>query len=335
MAESTLKSWLSTPRIYIENIRDGEAAYHVSAEAICKNLSSICTPAALTCRYSDERDIEAFRNADILVASRLDMAFIASEGKSLKLIQCTSAGVEKYAPFNWLPASTTLTNASGVHADKVGEFGLMATLMLHERVPAIATRQRNHAWSRQLRGTAAGRRVMIFGVGALGEAIARRLRTADFRVTGVRRSGAPLPTVERMITPDQFREELPNAEILILACPLTPETHRLIGLRELSALPAGAGVLNVGRGGVIDHAALVSCLENGHLSGAILDVFDQEPLPQDSQLWDVPNLMVFPHVSADAPDGYIERCLAILADNLDRLRAGKNLRNRIDPIRGY
>ncbi|WP_162249750.1 D-2-hydroxyacid dehydrogenase [Ensifer sp. Root31] len=253
----------------------------------------------------------------------------------MKLIQCTSAGVEKYAPFNWLGASTTLTNASGVHTDKVGEFGLMATLMLHERVPSIATRQRNHTWSRQLRGTAAGRRVMIYGVGALGGAIARRLHSADFRVTGVRRGGAPLASVERMITPDRVLEELPNVEILILACPLTPETQRVIGLRELSALPAGAGVLNLGRGGVIDHAALVSCLASGHLSGAILDVFDQEPLPPDSQLWDVPNLMVFPHVSADAPDGYIDRCLVILADNLGRSRAGKSLRNRVDPILGY
>ncbi|MBD9524699.1 D-2-hydroxyacid dehydrogenase [Ensifer sp. ENS02] len=335
MVDGTSRNWFSAPRIYVENVRNGEAAYQISEKAILDSLSSVCSPVALTCRYSDDRDIDAFRSADVLVASRLETALIASEGKALKLIQCTSAGVEKYAPFSWLAESTMLTNASGVHADKVGDFGLMATLMLHERVPAIATRQRRHAWSRQLRGTAAGRRVMIYGVGALGGAIAQRLHSAGFIVTGVRRGGAPVAGVARMITPDNVHEELPKVEILILACPLTPDTQRVIGLRELSALPQGAGVLNVGRGGVMDHSALVSCLANGHLSGAILDVFDQEPLPGDSLLWDVPNLMVFPHVSADAPDGYIDRCLAILADNLERLSAGKGLRNIVDPMLGY
>jgi phosphoglycerate dehydrogenase-like enzyme len=300
-----------------------------------RSLANICSPSALTCRYSDERDVEAFRFADILIASRLDPAFIEAEGKALKLIQCTSAGVEKYAPFSWLANSTVLTNASGVHNDKVGEFGLMATLMLHERVPAIIARQRSHVWSRKLRGTAADRRVMIYGVGALGGAIAQRLHGAGFRVTGVRRGGAPLASVERMITPDRVLEELGDVEILILACPLTPETQRVIGTRELSALPQGAGLLNVGRGGVIDHTALVSSLTNGHLSGAILDVFDQEPLSPGSELWDVPNLMVFPHVSADAPDGYVDRCLRILAENLERSQAGMSLRNAINPFLGY
>ncbi len=335
MADTTSAEWSAAPKIYVENVRNGDAAYHISEEAVLKSLISVSSPAALTCRFSDERDIEAFKAADILIASRLDTAFIASEGRTLKLIQCTSAGVEKYAPFTWLAQSTMLTNASGVHTKKVSEFGLMATLMLHNRVPAIATRQRNHEWSRQLRGTAAGLRVMIYGVGALGGAIARSLHRAGFFVTGVRRAGKSIEGGKLMITPDRVLQELPNVDVLILACPLTPETQRVIGLRELSALPRGAGVVNVGRGGIMDHSAHVSCLASGHLSGAILDVFDEEPLPDDSPLWDAPNLMVFPHVSADAPDDYIERCLAILAENLKRARAGESLRNKVDPTLGY
>jgi phosphoglycerate dehydrogenase-like enzyme len=103
----------------------------------------------------------------------------------------------------------------------------------------------------------------------------------------------------------------------------------------LAALPPGAGILNIARGGVIDHAALAVSLENGHLSGAILDVFEKEPLPADSFLWDVPNLMIFPHVSADSPDGYVDRCLAILAENLGRAKAGEPLRNAVDRQLGY
>lgn len=327
--------WSVAPRIYIENVRGREAAYQVTAEAVLRHLGSTCRPAELTCCFSDERDLNALRRADILVAGRLDTAVIASEGSHLKLIQCTSAGVEKYFPFDWLRPTTTLTNASGVHAAKVSEFGLMAALMLHEGVPEIATNQRCHTWKRQLRGLIAGRRVLIYGVGALGGAVAERLQLAGFRVTGVRRNGRPHAAVERMVMPDAFRAELPQTDLLILACPLTPETRGLVGAEEMAALPRGAALMNIARAGVIDHVALASLLKSGHLSGAILDVFDHEPLPPDDPLWDVPNLMVFPHVSADAPDGYVDRCLEILAENLERARSGRPFRNKVNPLLGY
>lgn len=335
MVTTASDAWIRTPRIYIENARGRDRAYEVTAEAVLGSLRSLCTPAELTCRFPDERDLPAWRRADILIAGRLDTALIASEAKELKLIQCTSAGVEAYAPFDWLRPTVTLTNASGVHAAKVGEFGLMACLMLHEGVPEIAANQRFHTWKRRLRGVAADRRVLIYGVGALGGAVAERLRAAGFRVRGIRRSGELHPAVERMTTPDHFHDELPLTDILILACPLTPQTLGLVGARELAALPQGAGLLNIARAGVLDHVALASSLEGGHVSGAILDVFEKEPLPADAPLWDVPNLMVFPHVSADAPDGYVDRCLAILADNLARAKSGQPLRNIVDPKLGY
>jgi phosphoglycerate dehydrogenase-like enzyme len=279
--------------------------------------------------------VDAIRRCNILIAGRLDTGLIYSEARNLKLIQCTSAGVENYAPFDWLRPTVTLTNASGVHAAKVGEFGLMATLMLHERAPAMATNQRVHRWERQLRGLATGSRVLIYGVGAIGGAVAQRLDGAGFQITGVRRNGKPHPAVARMTTPDHMLDELQQTDILILACPLTPETRGLMGTSEFEALPKGASLLNIARAGVIDHAALALSLESGHLGGAILDVFDKEPLPADSPLWDVPNLMVFPHVSADAPDGYVDRCLAILADNLARAKSGRPLQNIVDPQLGY
>lgn len=330
-----LEDWTFAPRIYVENIRGRDSAYQVTAEAVTRNLQSVCQLKELTCRFSDERDLDALRRADILIAGRLPTAIVAAEGGNLKIIQCTSAGVESYFPFDWLGPNTTLTNASGVHASKVGAFGLMAALMLHEGVPEVTTNQRRHVWKRKLRGSCAGSRVLIYGVGALGGAIAGQLRAAGFRTAGIRRGGASHPAVERMATPDRLHEELPQADILILACPLTPETRGLIGARELAALPVGAGLLNVARGALIDHAALVSSLASGHLSGAILDVFEEEPLPDDDALWDVPNLMVFPHVSADDPDGYIDRCLVILADNLLRMKAARPLRNVVDAKLGY
>lgn len=327
--------WLTAPRIYVENLRDRDPAYHVSAEAVLNCLGDACHLAELTCRFSDERDIAAFQRADVLIAGRLDTGLIARDARNLKLIQCTSAGVESYAPFDWLRPTVTLTNASGVHSAKAGEFGLMAALMLHERVPSIATNQRNRVWDRRLRGLAVGRRVLIYGVGALGGAVAERLCSFGFDVSGIRRSGQPHRAVSHMTTPDHFHGVLPNVDILVLACPLTNETRGLIDARALELLPKGASLLNIARGEVVDHVALASALKRGHLAGAILDVFEEEPLPAESSFWEVPNLMVFPHVSADAPDGYVNRCLAILAENLSRLRSGREPRNRVDPVRGY
>lgn len=329
------EEWFSAPRVYVENVRGQDTAYHIEPDAVRSSLGEVCQPSELTCRFSDERDLAAWRCADILIAGRLDTASIRSEAENLKLIQCISAGVESYSPFDWLRPQIALTNASGVHSAKVAEFGLMATLMLHDRTPAIATNQRGHEWSRQLRGLATGRRVLIYGVGALGGAVAERLRAAGFHITGVRRNGEPHIAVDHMTTPDHFLGELRRTDILILACPLTPETQGMMGAREFAVLPAGAGLLNIARAGIIDHAALANSLESGHLSGAILDVFETEPLPSNSYLWDVPNLMVFPHVSADAPEGYVNRCLAILTDNLRRAQSGQPFRNKVDPLLGY
>ncbi len=329
------EGWFSAPSIYVENIRDRDSAYHVKSEEVLESLEAVCRPKEVVCRFSDERDLEAFRRADILITGALDRLVISNEAENLKLIQYIGAGVEGYTPLDWLPPTVTLTNASGVHAAKAGEFGLMATMMLHERVPWIATNQRERSWQRQLRGLAAGRNVTIYGVGALGGAIAERLQAVGFRITGVRRSGEPHPHVDRMVTPDRFLDELPATDILILTCPLTPETRGLIGAAAIAALPKGASLLNIARAGIIDHEALVASLENGHLSGAILDVFDKEPLPTESQLWGVPNLMIFPHISSSAPEGYIDRCLAILVDNIERSKLGRPMRNRVDPTAGY
>lgn len=335
MVIGVAKNWASTPRIYIENVRDRDPAYQVTSADVARGLSGICDPVAVTCRFSDDPDVDLLRQADVLIAGVPDIKLLAAEGSGLKLIQLIGAGVENLSPFDWLSPTTTLTNASGVHAEKASEFGLMAALMLHERVPWIATNQRHHAWKRQLRGVALGSRVLIYGVGALGSAVAARLKAVGFHITGIRRSGEAHPAVAHMTTPDHFHEELRQTDILILTCPLTSETRDLLGDREVGLLPKGAAVLNIARAGVVNHPALARALESGHLSGAILDVFEREPLPEDDSLWEVPNLMIFPHISSSAPERYIDRCLSILADNIKRAKSNQPFRNIVDPVLGY
>ncbi|MFC0216807.1 D-2-hydroxyacid dehydrogenase [Pseudochelatococcus lubricantis] len=328
MADETL-------RIYVENSRERDPAYRITEEAVRRALSPVALPAIIDVRYGDERDERAIRAAHVFVAGRLDMGMLSAWGERLRIVHCTSAGVESYMPLDWLPPGAVLTNSSGVHAAKAGEFGLLAVLMLHQGIPAYATLQRQHRWQRSLSSTIAGRKVLLYGVGALGGAVAERLRPLGLDIVGVRRSGEPHPAVGRTIRPDRLADELADTDFLILACPLTPETKGAIGRAELAALKPGASVVNMARAAVMDYDALAGLLAEGHLSGAILDVFDREPLPETSPLWDVPNLFITPHISADDPHGYVDRCLAILAENLARQADGLPLRNVVDGRRGY
>jgi phosphoglycerate dehydrogenase-like enzyme len=128
---------------------------------------------------------------------------------------------------------------------------------------------------------------------------------------------------------------LPRADFVLVAAPLTSRTKHLIGARELDLMKPGAGIVNIGRAGVIDYAALAERLRTGRIGGAILDVFDPEPLPVDSPLWDAPNLVVTPHCSSDDIRQYVPRTLDLVFDNLERLVAGKPLRCVVDPVLEY
>lgn len=328
---------LSYRRIYVENTRARDRAYDVTEEMVRNELSrqSLDAPESVTVAFSDERDQQAWGEADVLVAGRLDVTAIA-QMQELKLIQCTSAGVENYLPFDWLAPHVMLCNASGAHAAKIREFGSMAVLMLHEHVPARVSAQSRREWARSLRPTSRGKRVLVYGAGSLGSAVADGLSGYGFELVAIGRdSSRARPGFAESYGPEALDRELARADILVLAAPLTPETRGRFGARELALLPRGAALLNIGRAGLLDHAALSRNLRDGHLSGAILDVFKIEPLPSENDLWTVPNLMVFPHVSADDPSDYARACVEIMARNLAAAARGQSLINRVDPTLGY
>ncbi|AJE47533.1 D-isomer specific 2-hydroxyacid dehydrogenase [Celeribacter indicus] len=323
----------------MENRRDRDPAYGMTETLLRTALSRASagrvTPLWVKVACDDARDAAAWAQADILVAGRLDTAAVA-QMKNLKMIQCTSAGVEGYLPLDWMPPGVELFNASGAHAAKVSAFGAMAVMMLHERVPARIAAQNRRRWDRTLRPAPRGQHVLIYGAGALGGAVAEALASLGFHVTGVaRRPTGPRPGFAEIAGPDDLMRLLPTADILVVSAPLTDETRGRFGLAELRSLPPGAGVLNIARAGLMDYTALADLLEEGHLSGAILDVFETEPLPPDARWWTVPNLMVFPHVSADDPTSYASACASILADNLAAMLRGAPLRNHVDPRLGY
>jgi glyoxylate/hydroxypyruvate reductase len=278
----------------------------------------------------------AMRDAEALVTDvSVIKALFPCEAPHLKLIFLTTAGLDRLAPFTWLPPGVVLMNNRGTHAVKSGEFAIMSLLMLASRIPAMVTNQRAGVWRKLWGSVVGGRSVTIIGLGTLGGATAEHATRFGMHVTGVRANPAPHPHCARVVGTGALNSVLPETEFLVLACPLTDATRGLIDRRRLALLPPDAGLVNIGRGELLDQDALCDRLDDGHLSGAVLDVFTPEPIPPDHRLWSTPNLIISPHTSADDPATYNPHSLDIFLDNLRAWRDGRPLPNRFDIVRGY
>jgi len=231
-----------------------------------------------------------------------------------------------------------ITNASGVHAIQISEHILALLLAFARRLPQAMRAQLRGEWQREEREDIfelAGKTMVLIGVGAIGERTARLAAALDVRVIGVRRDpAARTPGVERMIGPERLADVLPEADFVVLTIPLTHDTRHMIGERELRLMKSTAHIVNIGRGGTIDEAALIRALREGWIAGAGLDVFEKEPLPADSPLWGMENVIITAHYAGATPH-YNERALAIFLDNLRRYKAGEPLRNVVDKRLGY
>ena len=249
----------------------------------------------------------------------------------LRWIQATSAGVGAFAKRVGLTDSPVIvTTASGVHARPLAEFVLMALLMFGKEALRLAADQRAHHWERYAGHEIAGMVVGIVGVGRIGREIARTLRALDATVVGTVRSiQGRVPGdlhLDRLLATEDVDEMLPALDALVLCCPHTPETHNLLNAARLAALKPTAILINVSRGEVVDEQALIAALQQGRLRGAALDVFAHEPLPPDSPLWDLPNVLISPH-SASTAVGENEKIVDLFRDNLQRYLADQPLRN--------
>jgi phosphoglycerate dehydrogenase-like enzyme len=228
----------------------------------------------------------------------------------------------------------TLTNNSGSHGAKAEDSCTMALLMLHARMPQILANQRNRTWQYVLTHPIAGRTAVVIGFGDLGAAAGRAAKKLGMKVIAVTRSGKAARPADAAVPSSRIDQVLPKADYVIVASPLTSLTRGLLNASRLSLLKPGAAFINIGRSPIVDYEALRGKLERGELSGAVLDVFDQEPLPADSPLWTTPNLVVMPHVTCDSP-GYVENLFDRWFANFERFLAGKRLKNTVDKTLGY
>ena len=250
----------------------------------------------------------------------------------LQWVQLGSAGADHMTPYD--PGRLVVTNASGIHGDIMSQYVIGMLLHVLWQTGRLVDQQRGRRWQLYDVPSLLGRTMGIVGAGRVGTAIATRARVFGMRVIGVRRSGDALDGFDRMYAPDSVTAVLAESDVAVLTLPLTAETRNSIGARELGALKPSAYLINVSRGGIVQEPALIDLLRSGGLAGAILDVFAEEPLPDNSPFWSLPNVIVTPHISGELAGWRVELARLFCA-NLRRWIDHEPLLNIVNPVIGY
>ncbi len=271
--------------------------------------------------------------ADILFdfdySHRQDLPELAPQ---LRWIQASSAGIGQFVKrygYDARMPHTLFTTSSGIHARPLAEFCIMAMLMHYKSILPMIHAQEQHRWERFAGTDLEGRTLAIVGLGRIGTHLAHMACDLGMTVIGTN-AEPPAPCVQQYFAPERLHEMLPLADVLVLCVPHTPKTEKMIGKAELDLLKPGAYLINIARGAVVDEPALIEALRSGHLAGAALDVFEEEPLPKSSPFWEMSNVLVSPH-SASTSDRENERLTDLFCDNLRRFLDGQPLHNVLNP----
>lgn len=299
-------------------------------------------PSRQELQEAEESLARVLAQAEVLFTPPLMPADILSRAPRLRWVQLTSAGVDRLLGSDLARSPVLLTTASGIHAVPIGEYVLGAMIAFAKGFPRSLRRQALRRWEPYWADELYGRTVGIVGLGAIGGYVARLARALGMRVLATRRSTsrrspgqqAGLPDVDELLPPGELPYLLSQSDYVVIAVPLTPQTRGMIGEEELRSMKPTAVIVNIARGAVIDEGALVRALREGWIAGAALDVFRQEPLPPESELWELENIMVTPHIAGGSPR-YMERAVELFCDNLRRYLSGQPLRNLVDRERGY
>ena len=317
---------------------EGEKHSTITSEEFEKGLSQyseIKDKIEYLVDWDEDHYLSSMKEADVLLGWQFPTKNIREIAPNLKWIHVTSAGVNHLSPFDWMKNNLILTNSSGVHSKKAGEFGLMSILMLQNQMTKIVTNQKNKEFVTLLSKPIKGFKVVVVGTGSLGGSMIKHISKLGAEVIGVNRKGNDVEGCSKVITFDKLDEVLPSADFLYLAVPETEETKGLINKTRLDSLKSTCGIVNIGRHSVLDYKTLRIKLEKNEIAGAILDVFSHEPIRKDSYLWDTPNLIITPHISSDSQGNYIEMVLKIFFKNLKLFLEKKELINQIDRKLGY
>ena len=278
---------------------------------------------------------ELLRQAEVVIAYRVPDD-IQQRAPRLRWVQFASAGIDHVWTEALAKSDLIVTTISGVHPIPMAEMVLSMMLIFVKQWPRLLAQQRAHRWDKFLMGELHGKTLGVVGLGKIGQEIARVGKCMGMNVIGVRRrqTGEPLSYVDKVFTQEALRQAIAMCDFVVVAVPLWAGSRGLFGEAEFRAMKPTAYFINVGRGATVDEAALIRALQEGWIAGAGLDVFAREPLPPDSPLWDMPNVIISPHMGADT-DRYMERATAIFCENLRRYVAGEPLMNVVDHATGY
>lgn len=294
---------------------------------------------------STEEALQSIAEADVLFTA-YQREHVLEAGRNLKWIHSPAAGLEGLLSPTLIDSPVIVTNSRGISAETIAEHVLSVVLALFRQLPRVVEAQRAREWAQSaivtgapLR-TIAGSRVLIVGLGGIGLACAQRFAALSAHVDAVRRRPElPRPSfIERVVSSEHMIDLLPTADIVVLAAPETKATRHLIGARELAVMRRGSILVNVSRGSLVDEVALTGALSlapsEQTIAAAALDVFEREPLPAESPLWSLPNVLITPHIAGFRPDHWEAVC-RLFSQNLRRFGAGQPLLNVVDKSEGY
>ncbi len=275
-------------------------------------------------------------DVDVLLANKFPKRQFPREeilaSERLEWVQLAGAGVDHITPFD--PAKIMVTNASGIHGPTMSEYILGTLVHMLWDFPRLLRQQRERQWDLYEVPTLGGKTAGVVGVGHIGSTFAKRAKAFGMRVIGTRRSGGSVSGVDAVYGPEGLPTVMTDADVVVLTVPRTPETMNLIGRAELELMKPTAYLINVSRGGIVDEAALLALLKRGKIAGAVLDVFEREPLPSESEFWSLPNVLVTPHISSEFRN-WPAAVAELFVANLRRWMAGEPLEKVVDPALGY
>jgi phosphoglycerate dehydrogenase-like enzyme len=302
------------------------------SEALVQQIRNISDRIEVAVARDNAAALKAVNSADVVYGRFTKEMFLAA--KKLRWIQTKSAGVDRLLFPELVNSDVVLTNAR-IHGTQIAEMIVAMMLVFMKKIHRFMQYKAQAKWQRQATDDLFGKTVGILGLGTIGSETARKAKCLGMKVVAFKKHQTPKPAyVDELLGPEGLARLLRQSDFVVVALPLTKETRHMIGEEQLQMMKPNAYIVNVSRGAVVNTAALIKALKEGWIAGAGLDVFEQEPLPEDSELWKLDNVVMTPHVSGGTPR-YDELAVGVLCDNLRRYVEGKPLRNVVNKKAGY
>lgn len=279
-----------------------------------------------------EKIEQHIEEADIIFSGHTFPVELLPKAKNLKWIQSISAGVENFVLSRSIPEQVVLTKITGIHGPIMSEYVLGYILAITFNMKYAFESQKKRDWPYYVPDTLRSKTVGVIGLGSIGACIAYKLHQVGAEVIGLEEQEKKLPYMSREYLVSETKEFLERADFVVMSLPLTPKTKGVFGAKEFAAMKKNAYFINVSRGPLVQEKALVNALRSGQIAGAILDVFSEEPLPKNHELWELDNVIITPHISGPSiPEDIVK----VFLENLKRFEANKELVGVVDRDKGY